>query len=55
MEGVKLKNFGSRRKILRSSSAIWVVMTAVDATTDAILYLNMIVELRPGYTWSREV
>lgn len=54
MEGVKLKNFGSRRKIL-SSSAIWVVMTAVDATTDAILYLKVIVELRPGYTWSREV
>lgn len=55
MEGVQLKNFGSRCKTLRSSSAIRLAMAAISATTDAILYLKVIVELRPGYTWSREV
>lgn len=55
MEGVKLKNFGSRRKTLRISGAIRVLMTASDATTDATIYLKLVIELRSGYIGCREV
>lgn len=55
MERVKLKEFGMRRKTLRSCPAIWVVMMAVEATTGAAFWLILFIELRPGYAWCREV